>query len=483
MGILSKLKRTQEKPKRLRSGFAAAEVSRLTASLTYQAEYINRTLRSQLRLLRSRSREAAQNNPYAKRFANMAANNIAGPNPFKLNAKVKNARGELDVLANRRIETQWEIWKRKEYCDISNRLSLNAIFRLLSRTLAIDGEFIIRKHRGEGPHGLQLQLIDVDRLDENKNEILPGGGAIITGIEFNSYEKPIAYHLLKRKPSDYMLGTIKEYDRVPADEIIHCFIPMFAEQARGIPWIHAAMLNLVHMGAFQEAAVIAARIGASQMGFIESNGEDFLFDSEDSYGNPEIEAEPGYFPVLAPGQKVHNWNPKYPDSAIQPFNDAILHGISAGLDVAHHNLSGNMAAVNYSSARIAELGERDMWKSVQDHVIDHAVLSIYDDWIRGAMTYNILPYDYGKASKYMDVRFQGRRWQWVDPQKEINANVEALDNKLKSATRIAAENGDDIEEIYAELEAEKLLREKFGLENQQEPDNETDDQGNQQEGE
>jgi hypothetical protein len=57
---------------------------------------------------------------------------------------------------------------------------------------------------------------------------------------------------------------------VPAEDVMHVFIPEFAEQVRGVPWMYAALLNLVHLGAFEEAAVIAARIGASQMGFIES---------------------------------------------------------------------------------------------------------------------------------------------------------------------------------------------------------------------
>jgi capsid protein len=57
---------------------------------------------------------------------------------------------------------------------------------------------------------------------------------------------------------------------MPADEIIHVFVPEFAEQVRGVPWMYAALLNLVHLGAFEEAAVIAARIGAANMGFIES---------------------------------------------------------------------------------------------------------------------------------------------------------------------------------------------------------------------
>jgi capsid protein len=81
----------------------------------------------------------------------------------------------------------------------------------------------------------------------------------------------VAYHLLRRKPSQWQYsGYSLEMDRIPADEIVHLFVPEFAEQVRGVPWMYAALLNLVNMGAFEEAAVVAARVGAANMGFIES---------------------------------------------------------------------------------------------------------------------------------------------------------------------------------------------------------------------
>jgi hypothetical protein len=94
---------------------------------------------------------------------------------------------------------------------------------------------------------------------------------------------------------------------VPADEITHVFAPEFAEQARGVPMMYAALLNLVHLGAFEEAAVIAARIGAAQMFVIESpDGGKTLADmagpgpnadGTESYGagngDLQLQAEPG----------------------------------------------------------------------------------------------------------------------------------------------------------------------------------------------
>lgn len=447
-----------------RAGFAAADVGRLTASLAAETEQINNTLRYQLRRLRARSRQVCQNNPFGKRFAQMVVDNVCGPQPFRLQAKVKYANGKLDVSANRKIESEWNAWGRKGACELSGRWSWNTVQRLLVRTLAVDGELLLRRYRGKsyGRHGYRLQVIDVDRLDDLKNERLSGGGAIHMGVEVDAQSRPVAYHILKRRPSDWVYGVgNRESDRVLAEDILHLFVPESAEQIRGVPWMYAALLNLVHLGAFEEAAVIAARIGASQMGIIEApDGGAALANSlpTDAKGNPVITNDPGSFPVLPPGYKVGDgWNPKYPDAAIEPFVKACLRGISVGIGVAYHNLSGDMEGVNYSSARIAELDERDSWMVIQNFVAEHLHDDIYADWLETSALTGALPFDINRIDKYQDIYWQARRWGWVDPEKEVNAALKAIYGRLKSRTRVIAEGGEDIEDVFLEIAAEEQL--------------------------
>lgn len=444
-------------------GFAGAEVGRLTASLAADTQFINTTLRQQLRILRARSRQAAQNNPYARRFFQMVVDNVCGPHPFKLQAKVKFNTGRLDDRSNRTIEEEWKKAGLAGSWELSRRWSRAQFDRLTVRTLAIDGEVLIRKYRGPeyGRYGYREQLIDIDRLDDLLNKSLPGGGAIHMGVEVDPVGTPVAFHLLKRKPAQWQFGyTPREHERVPAEEIDHLFVPDFAEQVRGVPWIYAALLNLVHMGAFQEAAVIAARVGAAQMGVFESpDGGKVLADQlgKDAKGNPQIEADPGAFVTAPPGYKLASWNPKYPDAAMGPFVEACLRGIAAGLGVAYHNLANDLKGVNYSSARIGELDERDAWESLQEFWIDHRKQRSYDDWLRMAILTSALPLDLARIERYREIKWQGRRWQWVDPLKEVTAAVDANKHKLKSRTRIIAEGGEDIEDVFDEIAAEEKL--------------------------
>jgi lambda family phage portal protein len=466
MGWLDKIARRLgyvPRAKRTATGFAAADVSRLTASLAGETEQINNVLRYQLRRLRARSRQLAQNNPYGKRFAAMVVDNVCGPTPFRLQAKVKFKSGKLDTTSNARIESCFKSWSRKGNCEITGRWSWSAVLRLLIRTLAVDGELLFRVYRGPayGPHGFQIQVLDIDRLDDQLNKALPNGGAIHMGVELDAQARPVAYHLLKSKPAQWQSGyTPREHERVPAADIVHYFVPEYAEQVRGVPWMYAAMVNLVHIGAFAEAAVIAARVGATQMGFISSPDGDAtpLADGQTANGTPQFDAEPGTFPVMPPGYSMESWNPKYPDAAIEPFLNACLRGVAVGFNVAHHNLSGDMNGVNYSSARIAELDERDNWMTIQNGVAEHVIDPLVSgEWLRQQVIVGKLPFPLEKLDLYRECYFQPRRWAWVDPAKEVKAAMEAIDGKLKSRTRVIAEGGEDIEDVFDEIAEETQL--------------------------
>lgn len=464
MGIIARLEGKGGAGRR-GQGFAAADQNRLTAGLLAESQFINTTLRYQLRILRARSRQLAQNNPYARRFAQMVVDNVCGPEPFKLQGKVKNRSGVLDDNANDKMEDCWKAWGRKGNCEITGQWSWNTLQRLLVRNLCIDGELLIRKLKGPeyGPHGLKLQIIDADRLWEHKNQALDNGGAIQSSIEVDAVGKPVAYWILRRKPAQWQFsGYTLEMDRIPADEIIHVFVPEFAEQIRGIPWMYAAMLNLVHLGAFEEAAVIAARIGASQMGFIESpDGGAALADSagKDETGSPQVDVEPGQMNTLPAGYKFNaGWNPKYPDAAMGPFIKACLRGVSAGVGVAYHNLANDLEGVNYSSARIGELDERDMWMGLQVFTSDHLHEPfIYNDWLPMQVLTGKLPFNPANLDKYRAVTFRGRRWAWVDPMKEVGAQIEAINAKLKSRTEVIGDQGGDITETWEEIQQEAAM--------------------------
>lgn len=463
------------------AGFAGAKVNRLTYSQPTSSQSVNADLDGELEILRSRARGLAANNEFAKRFLSLCASNIVGSMGPTLQVRAKlarvdrNAAEKLDKDANDAIEIHYKRWSRT--ADITGKSSLAHMLRIAVKAAARDGESLVRVVRNRKlPYGMAIQVLEADRLDVSLNETLANGGGIRQGVELESTGRPVAYYLRKSHPGDR--GAVpSDYERVPAGDIYHVFLPERAEQVRGYTWFHAVLMRSGQLQGFEESAVVAARVGASKIAAL-IPGEDAqggageqMGDAKDGAGNFQINAEAGDLIQVPPGYSLESWDPQYPHENFEAFVNQCLRAIAMGFDVATHNLSGNMREVNYSSARIAELAEREIWMLLQGWLIDSLLLPLYREWLGSALLLNQITFEVsGKAlpaekfAKFADASdFRGRRWDWVDPEKEANASEKLLSLGLTSRTRIAASRGVDFEDLVDELQQERTLLEAAGL--------------------
>jgi lambda family phage portal protein len=446
--------------------FDAAVVDRLTASWLATGAAIDQELRGQLDLLRARSRDMFKNNPYAAKFGRMFRNNIVGAEGFTLQVRVVDVGDKPDTAANRAIEAAFWRWSRPENCDVTGRRSFPDMVRGAVTALARDGEFLFRKVRGtgRGEFSYQLQSLDVSRLDTTLNrEAAAGQNAIVMGVELDPYRRPVAYHIWTAPAASGRLS--RERERVPAAEIIHQFIPMEDEQTRGVPLMHAAMRMVNDLHGYREAAVIAARIGASKMGFYKqpegAGGPDA--DDADDDGNLIRQASPGEFEVMPAGYEFQTFDPTYPHDQFDAFCKAALRGIASGVGVAYHTLANDLEGVNYSSIRAGVLDEREEWMAIQNWLTSALLTPVYEEWIETALLAGAIKLPNGaalpasKLFKFRQHAWQGRRWAWVDPLKDIQASALAIDRALASPQQIAAQSGRDVEDILDDIAAFQAL--------------------------
>jgi lambda family phage portal protein len=263
--------------------------------------------------------------------------------------------------------------------------------------------------------------------------------------------------------------------RVPAEDVVHYFVADRPEQFRGVPWMHAAMLRLNNLGGYEEAAIVASRVGASKMGFFTGpDGADLstLADSDsvgDGSGELYTEAEAGSFGSLPPGTTFTPFNPDYPSAMFADFCKANLRGIASGLGVAYHALANDLEGVSFSSIRSGTLEERDQWMMLQQSFIDGVLKPIYREWIGSALAFGQITLPNGstlplaKRDKFSRHLWQGRRWEWVDPLRDIQADIAAIDAELQSPQRVAAKLGRDYEDLLEELAQAAQARQRAGL--------------------
>lgn len=468
------------------NGFAGGAINRLTSSLANWSGSVNADLDGALPVLRARARHLAANNEHGRRFLTLVATNVVGRQNPRLQVRAMRDQRDptkpttLDKAANETIEMHWEAFGRS--CDISGRhRNLYSFLRTAVKGTARDGEAIVRVVRDRRlPYGMALQLLEADRLDDAFNAQLDNGNTIRQGVELDSTLRAVAYYLKTSHPGENYAVARPGVERVPAGEIYHLFTQDRAEQVRGITWFHAIIMRGSVIHAFEEAAVVAAQIGASKVAALERSE-----DSADmgpgggmadgtSGGLPQIKVEAGEMFELPPGYKLNSWNPDYPHANFESFLKACLRGLAAGTDVAAHNLTGDMTEVNYSSARIAELAERETWMILQDWLISSFLTPLYEDWLAlnllsGRITFPIsgkaIPAD--RFEKFRSAsRFQGRRWSWVDPLKEAEGNLKMLEAGLTSRTRLASEQGEEFDDILDELAAEKAAMIAAGIEDE-----------------
>jgi lambda family phage portal protein len=461
---------------RARRSFSGASVGALTASWTTQDRHLNQSLLQNLRVLRARSRDLERNNDYAKQFLRMVVDNVVGPVGVALQVQAKQPDGTIDQADSDYVEAQFASWGKRANCDVARRLSWVAMQRLVLRTMARDGEVLVRRWPGRGPFGYQLQLLDPALLNEQHNEDLAGGRKIRMGVELDEFDAPIAYHLSKRPVNDprALLSPGLDTVRVLAEQMLHLFVPEAVGQYRGVPWMATTLVRQKRLNAYQEAALAAAEEGAKKLAWIHAPEGDLSPLSDGTNGiasnaaggtAPGLDGEPGagtlytdsgsvHYGMLPPGFGVEGWDPKYPEQNYGPFVTDHVRAIASGLGVAYHKLASNLEGVNYSSARAGELNERDVWIGLQSWLIDELCAPVYSEWLPLAIVSGQLRLPITKLAKFDAATWQGRRWDWVDPQKDVNAAIAAIGAKLTSRRRVMLRMGLDPDEVWAEIEAE-----------------------------
>ncbi len=454
--------------RRLRQ-YAGANQGRLFTDFVGSSFSADSELRTSLPILRNRSRDLARNNEYAKRFLNLIKTNVVGEKGFTVQVRARNENRSFDSAGNAIIENAFKSWGRLGNCDTTGRMSWLDAQRYVAETLARDGEVFVKFVQNKRfRDGFSLQFIESDLVDEGKNGKADNGNQVRMGVEVDQFQKPVAYYVLTAHPNDtlnFANKVSRKHIRVPANEMLHVFIPQRTHQNRGEPFMAPAISSLKMLHGYREAELIAARAAAAKFGIITTpDGDEFIGDDETEDEVPVIDMAPASVYQLPSGHDFKMIDPAHPTSAFADFEAAVLRGVASGLNVSYTSLSNDLKGVSYSSIRQGTIEERDHYKTLQSFIIQHFCEPVFRAWLDSALTFGQVPIPVSKYGKFADnVHFRGRGFAWVDPQREINANVMALSNGIVSMNDIAANYGRDVEDLFEQIQADKEMAERYGL--------------------
>lgn len=454
------------------ASYSGAYHSRLTEDwILASLRSADEDLKGGFATLRARARDLARNDPYAKRFLGMVAENVVGHRGIRLQAQVKRPNGAPDTVINGRIEAAWRRWGKPETASVDGRLSWVDIQALAIQGVIRDGEALVRGvPQPDNPFGFALQLLDPDQLDHEFNRPAGNGQAEIRmGVEIDAWGRPVAYWLWNGHPSDANRQN-RVRERVPAEQIRHLYLTERPGQTRGVTAFAPVLMGMRMRGGYQEAELVAARTAAAKMGFFLQSPDAVPDPYQSSDGDVlPMEAEPGRIDTLPPGVTFQAWDPQHPNTSFRDFNKAILQSIATGLGVSYNALANDLEGVNYSSIRAGLLAERDVWRRLQQWLAEQLHDWVYPQWLRWALTTGALELPSRNTSRWLDVVWMPRGWAWVDPLKDIQASAFAVGMRVDSLTRIAAEQGRDVEEVFAEIRRELDLMEAYGIRPKDDP--------------
>jgi lambda family phage portal protein len=450
--------------------YAGAEQSDLLMDWILSGVGPNQELRGDQRLLRMRARDLAKNEAVARQFLRLSKANVIGPTGFKLQSQVRFANGNLNQSVNDKIEKQWYRWcKQPTVSGIGTFIDLQ---QLLLRTVATDGEMLVMIHEGfDNRHAFALQAIDTALIDTDFNRLASGTeNAVTLGIEHDAYGRPLAYWLKQYFNGQSYLSEVGYVQngrrRIDAKRLLHLFIPEQVDQARGASWLNAAVKPLRHLDGYVEAELVAARAGAARLGVVRPND---LFDPGQKTDNMRTSFRAGSLQMLPPGYELDSWSPDHPNEAFPDFTKGVMRQTACALGVSYNALANDLEGVNYSSMRSGLLIERDEWRCLQQWWIASLLQPIYERWLNAALFVGAIT---GVAGQMPDedmyeAKWQPRGWAWVDPLKDINAAILAVDNGFTSREAVIGETGGDFEEVVEQLAQENALIDQYGITLQQ----------------
>ncbi|WP_374305633.1 phage portal protein [Methylocella sp.] len=406
----------------------------------------------------------------ARRAQYLVANNghaaagVAAWTSALAGAGIKPQSRAADPQARKAVNAAFTSWT--DAADAAGVLDFYGIQALIARSLVVAGEaFVILSHDETG--ALRLRVLDAGQVDGSYHADLQGGAHIVAGIEFDAAGRRAAYHMW-RDPPGLPLGGSVELLRVPAEDVCHIYRLDAPGMVRGVSWFAPVLLRLADLDTAHGAQLVRQQIAALLTGFVvDPNGNAAGYaGAPDGQGGVEPSLEPGEMKVLRPGEDVRFSEPAQIGAEAIDFLKITAREIAAGLGIPYEQLTGDLSGVNYSSIRAGLVEFRRRAEMLQLATIIHQFCRpVWRRWLAAEILAGRIhaPGFERDPESWLAVDWLPPKNDWVDPLKDAQAEILAIDAGLMSRRQAVAARGYDLEALDAEIAADAAAAEALGL--------------------
>jgi len=400
------------------------------------------------RVLRNRARYEVANNSYARGIILTLANDLVGSGP-----RLQMLTSSAEV--NRQLEREFGRWAKA--VGLAEKLRTMCIARVQ------DGEafaLLTTNPKLPTPVKLDIRLVEADQVATP--DIDPLDTSTVDGIVFDEHGNPVEYHILREHPGDLGVSWNMEYDRVPADAVIHWFRVDRPGQVRGIPDITPALPLFAQLRRFTLAVLAAAETAADFAGILYTDAPP---GGEADPAEPfePIELEQRALVTMPGGWKMSQLQPAQPATTYAEFKREVLNEIARCLNMPFNIAAGNSSGYNYASGRLDHQTYYKTLRVEQSHLETVVLDRILSAWLDEAVLIpSLWQEDVGVYPEWP------HQWFWdghehVDPVKEATAQATRLANHTTTLAYEYARQGRDWEEALRQRAAELRLMHELGL--------------------
>lgn len=427
--------------------------------------------------LRQRSRILYQSAPVATAALKRQRTNIVGPG-LKLKSTI-----DRDVLGltkeeaeewQRHVQREFSIWADdKRNCDATGVNNFYSMQQLVALAWPMSGDVFALVNRAKPdrwcPYSLRLHIIEADRVRTpqvggalyggtvQSNPLLTNltalkltnGNYIYDGVEVDPSGAIVAYWVANNYPFQFD-GELTKFVRVEAygrrtglPNILHVMDAERPEQYRGVPYLAQAIEPLLQLNRYTDAELTAAVVQSFFTAFVttEAGGNEMPYNEVGNPLEPEVSKDPneyelgaGTINILEPGEDIKMASSTHPNSGFKEFVLAMCEQVGAALEIPADLLLMSFNS-SYSASRAALLEAWKGFRMRREWLANDFCRPVYELWLTEAVASGRVQApgfltDPAIRRAYLQCEWIGPSQGQLDPTKEVQAAVTAIDNGL-----------------------------------------------------
>jgi lambda family phage portal protein len=395
-------------------------------------------------LLTARVRDLTRNDGVMRSAKRAMAKHVVGPG-IKTHADVWDADVPDDDY-NFEADDLFDHWCEHE-ADVRGQSDFGQLqWQVFSEVMETGEVFLLKVQDASKGRSVPycLQMIETEQIDlrQDRPQGLRGENKIVRGVEYDSFDRPVAYYIYDQHPYDIYSGWTGASKRIPAARVIHLHLPGRPSERRGISWFAANMQTAKDLDWYLGNELTAAALGAlltliikrkngagSGVGFAGDNSS--TDGNSDDNGNSLVKLGRGIVADIGAEDDIKVAESSRPNRDAAPFVKLMLMLQGMGVGLSQLRLTGDYSQSSYTSARGAHLDDQAYFVVLQHWFGHKFVLPVRREWTRQAVAYGRLrsigARQFAKDEwKYLRCTPQAPGREQLDPEKETGAAMRRI---------------------------------------------------------